>query len=113
MNKNKIEVIKHKSVIKHSDSVFIEIKEKFHSIFHELISFRELQCLSLWLMGYTMENVGQFLYISPRTVESHLANIRDKIHLKKRIDITKTLLQHKVYDTVMLIAKEIIYQVRR
>lgn len=112
INKNKIQLKKTEENPLRNDSLFLEIKNKFQNIFHEIVSFRELQCLSLWLMGYTMENVGHFLYISPRTVESHLANIRDKIQLKKRIDITKKLLQHRVYDTVITVAKQIINQVR-
>lgn len=112
INQNKIKFAIKKEKPFRSDSLFLEIKNKFLDVFHEIVSFRELQCLSLWLMGYTMENVGHFLYISPRTVESHLANIRDKIQLKKRIDITKKLLHHRIYDTVITVAKQIINQVR-
>lgn len=42
------------------------------------ITDRELNCLALIAKGYTMKAVALRLEISPRTVEMHLQNIKEK-----------------------------------
>ncbi len=45
------------------------------------LSFREFECLTLMAKGYTTKMIAKKLYISHRTVEKHLANIKDKCHI--------------------------------
>ncbi|MDQ2994958.1 MAG: helix-turn-helix transcriptional regulator, partial [Pseudomonadota bacterium] len=45
---------------------------------------REMECLTLIARGYTMKSVAQNLEISPRTVEMHLRNIKDKHGLSSK-----------------------------
>ncbi len=48
------------------------------------ITLREKECLSLVAQGYTMKNAARKLKISPRTVEQHLRNIKDKYGLNTK-----------------------------
>ena len=49
-----------------------------------LLTSREKECLSLIAQGYTMKNAARKLKISPRTVEQHLRNIKDKYGLNTK-----------------------------
>lgn len=51
------------------------------------ISEREKDCLSLIACGYTMKTAAKQLNISPRTVEVHLRNIKEKfnVHTKDQL----------------------------
>lgn len=42
------------------------------------VTKRELNCLALIAKGYTMKGVALRLNISPRTVETHLRNLKEK-----------------------------------
>ncbi len=49
-----------------------------------LLTSREKECLSLIAQGYTMKNAARKLQISPRTVEQHLRNIKEKYGLNTK-----------------------------
>lgn len=48
------------------------------------LTYRERECLSLAAQGYTMKNIARKLQISPRTVEQHLRNIKEKLGLNTK-----------------------------
>jgi DNA-binding CsgD family transcriptional regulator len=54
-----------------------------------LITSRELECLSLTAQGYTMKYTARKLEISPRTVELHLRNIKDRYGLTSKNQLVK------------------------
>lgn len=51
------------------------------------ISQREMSCLSLLREGLTYEAIGQQLDLSPRTVESYLFSVKNKLNLETRADL--------------------------
>lgn len=53
----------------------------------KLFTMRERECLSLIAQGYTMKSAALKLQISPRTVEQHLRNIKDRygLHTKNQL----------------------------
>lgn len=57
-----------------------------------LFSEREAQVLKYFLQGYAAKEIGAILVISPKTVEFHLASIKEKAHCRKRSDIFKAAL---------------------
>lgn len=48
----------------------------------EILSERELEVLQLIGQGYSTRRIATELYVSVKTVESHYANIKDKLDLK-------------------------------
>lgn len=72
------------------------IKADLQSKMGEELTSREKECLSLIAQGYTVKNVALMLQISPRTVESHLANIKDKHGLHSKNQIVE--MWHSIYD---------------
>ncbi|MCC5907208.1 MAG: response regulator transcription factor [Balneolaceae bacterium] len=58
----------------------------------DLLSDRELEVFELTGKGLSTKDIGKKLHISVKTVESHRANIKDKLHL----DTANELMRHAV-----------------
>jgi DNA-binding CsgD family transcriptional regulator len=50
---------------------------------------REEQVLRLLAEGHSAREVGEKLFISPKTVENHRANIMDKLDLHSTLDLIR------------------------
>jgi len=48
---------------------------------------RERQVARLTVAGHTAREIGAQLFISPRTVETHLANVYAKLGVRSKIDL--------------------------
>jgi two-component system response regulator NreC len=59
---------------------------------HEL-SDREAEVLRLVAWGYTNKEIAAYLSISVKTVESHKANLMDKLDLKSRVEMVRYALR--------------------
>jgi DNA-binding CsgD family transcriptional regulator len=57
------------------------------------LSPRERELVSLVAQGHTDAQIASQLYISVRTVRSHLDRIRDKTGCRRRADLTRLALQ--------------------
>ncbi len=55
----------------------------------EALSQRELQVLDMLAQGYTNQEIGQKLHLSPRTIGTYRYRINDKLGLRTRADIVK------------------------
>lgn len=53
------------------------------------LSLREREVMQLTAEGYTSREVGDHLGISPRTVEKHRENIKDKLGIETLIDMVR------------------------
>lgn len=60
--------------------------------YHEL-SDREREVLVLLAQGLTYQQIGEALFISPKTVDFHRANILRKLNLSTRTDLTRFAVQ--------------------
>jgi DNA-binding NarL/FixJ family response regulator len=61
-----------------------------------LLGPRELEVLRGVAQGKTDIEIGQDLFISPRTVQNHLTRIREKTGLRRRSELTRWAVQHAV-----------------
>jgi two-component system response regulator NreC len=57
---------------------------------------RELEVLRLVALGYTNNEIAGRMYISPRTVETHRANLQAKLGLTGRPELVRYALEHGV-----------------
>ncbi len=57
--------------------------------YEEILTPREIQVLQLLAQGNTNNQVAEALALSVRTVESHRANIMDKLHLRNRAELVR------------------------
>jgi two-component system response regulator NreC len=65
---------------------------QLESIVEELTN-REIEILKLIAEGYSNTEIGQMLYISPRTVDTHRTNIMRKLNVKNIAGLIKYALQ--------------------
>lgn len=62
---------------------------------------RERQVLRLTAEGLTAVEIGERLSISPRTVEKHQENIRDKLYLESRAAMVRVAVQYGLVESQM------------
>ena len=72
---------------------FVEGSGGFESSDVELLSDRELEVFQLLGQGYGTRQVAEMLHISPKTVESYRANIKEKLHLRNAAELVQTAVQ--------------------
>jgi two-component system response regulator NreC len=63
------------------------------------LSEREVEVLRMIALGHTNAEIAGSLYLSVRTVESHRANIQQKLRLSSRADLVRFALQHGLVAT--------------
>ncbi|PHQ81969.1 MAG: hypothetical protein COB66_01010 [Coxiella sp. (in: Bacteria)] len=55
------------------------------------ITKRELNVAMKLIEGKTMKQIGELLFISPRTVETHMDHLKQKLQVKKRSELADVL----------------------
>ena len=60
---------------------------------------REVEVLRLIALGHTSSEIGQQLYLSTRTVETHRAHIQQKLRRTSRAELVRYALEHHVVQT--------------
>jgi len=66
-----------------------------HDIY-ETLTAREREVLQLSAEGYTISEIAGRLFISPRTVETHRANVMHKLCLRSQTDLIRFALQRGI-----------------
>ena len=61
-----------------------------------LLSERELEVLRLVALGHTNSEIAKQMHISPRTVETHRANLQDKLGISGRPELVRYALERGV-----------------
>jgi two-component system response regulator NreC len=61
-----------------------------------VLSERELEVLRLVALGHTNTEIAKQMYISPRTVETHRANLQHKLGVSGRPELVRYALEHGV-----------------
>ncbi len=57
---------------------------------------REREVLQYVARGYTYRQIGEQLHIAAKTVENHVRNILDKLHLNRRQELVRYALEHGI-----------------
>jgi two-component system, NarL family, response regulator NreC len=63
------------------------------------LSEREVEVLRMIALGHTNAEIGEQLFLSVRTVESHRAHIQQKLRLNKRAELVKYALDHGIVQS--------------
>lgn len=59
------------------------------------LSRRELDCIAELLQGKTLKEIGNHLGISPRTVETHVNNIKEKLQCRSKSELIRYLTRYR------------------
>lgn len=62
------------------------------------LSERELEVLRLIALGHTNAEIGEQLFLSVRTVETHRAHVQQKLGLATRAELVRYALDHELLD---------------
>ncbi len=62
----------------------------------EVLSEREREVLQYVARGHTHKEIGEQLFISPKTVENHVRNILSKLHLNRRQELVRFAVDHGI-----------------
>ena len=62
----------------------------------QALTEREREVLQLVARGHTYRSVGDELFISPRTVENHVRNILNKLHLNRKQELIRYAVEHGI-----------------
>jgi DNA-binding NarL/FixJ family response regulator len=76
---------------KHIDSLRPPTKKDEAKL--SLLSKREMEILGLVSKSYTNEDIGKTLFISEKTVKTHIKNIFEKLGVKNRVEATLVLVR--------------------
>jgi DNA-binding NarL/FixJ family response regulator len=60
------------------------------------LSEREREVLQHVARGYSYKDIGERLFISPKTVENHVRNILSKLHLNRKQELVRYALEHGI-----------------
>ena len=60
------------------------------------LSTREREVLQLVARGHTYREIGTELYIADKTVENHVRNILNKLHLNRKHELIRYALDHGI-----------------
>jgi two-component system response regulator NreC len=62
------------------------------------LSEREVALLRLLALGHTNAEIAEHLYLSPRTVETHRAQVQHKLQIGSRAELVRYALDHGLLD---------------
>ena len=62
----------------------------------EALSTREREVLQHVARGHTYAEIGEELYISPKTVENHVRNILKKLRLNRKQELIRYAVEHGI-----------------
>jgi len=62
----------------------------------ESLSEREREVLQLVARGHAYKEIGEDLFISPKTVENHVRNILKKLQLNRKQELIRYALDHGI-----------------
>jgi DNA-binding NarL/FixJ family response regulator len=77
-------------------SYFLRAAQQPNARRAQLLTSRELEILALVAAGERDADIAEQLFISVRTVRSHLDRIRDKTGRRRRADLTRLALEHGI-----------------
>ncbi|MBA3537802.1 MAG: response regulator transcription factor [Tatlockia sp.] len=67
-----------------------------------IFNFREAQCLHYFLNHYSAQKTSEKLFISPKTVESHLVKIKKKLNCYDTSQISKLAIEHGFIELMFM-----------
>lgn len=91
------DIDQHSTELSNDCPLFYQVQEYPQNL---QFTVRESECLFLLIRGKTAKEIGLFLNISPRTVESYIENIKIKCNVSKRSDIITKAIELGIVDIV-------------
>lgn len=71
-------------------------KKKFYLEPNDLdiyLSYREAECMTYFLKGYSNKEVAQIMQVSRRTIESYVLNMKYKFRSRSKVELIKKIMR--------------------
>lgn len=65
----------------------------------DLLSDREREVLIMTALGYSSKEMGEMLFISPKTVDTYRQRVMEKLNLERRADLVQYALKHELLES--------------
>jgi len=65
---------------------------------HEALSDREYQVMRMIVLGKTIKEIGDALFLSARTVSTYRGRLLEKMNMKSNAELLRYALEHKLLD---------------
>jgi DNA-binding NarL/FixJ family response regulator len=65
---------------------------------HETLSDREYQVMRMIASGKTIQEIGEALFLSARTVSTYRARLLEKMNMKSNTERLRYALEHKLIE---------------
>jgi len=65
---------------------------------HETLSDREYQVMRMMASGMTIQEIGQALFLSARTVSTYRARLLEKMNMKNNMELLRYVLEHNLLE---------------
>lgn len=95
-DKNKILKNNYAEVLKEK----LKILTEDHTQPRPRLTKREAQCLQCLIKGLNARETGELLYISHRTVEKHIASVKEKFNCTKKIDLIRIIIEGNYLENI-------------
>lgn len=69
---------------------------------YQYLTRRELQCLFYLAKGYSAKKIAKKFNISPRTVETHVNNLKDKFSVSSKSDLIAACFERNIFSLLPL-----------
>ncbi len=77
------------------DAMVFEVGDAGHSL-HEMLSERELQVLKLLAAGRSINDIGESLFLSAKTISTHKMRLMQKLGIHNNADLVRYALKHGI-----------------
>lgn len=105
-------VFKKHGIIKENPSIrrsYTEIIDKMMSLGTNKLSFKEVECISLWLLGMSSKEAAKLLNVSDKTIDKQRAGAKEKLQVYSKVQLFDKIRGLGVQHLFMWHAQEILH----
>ncbi|HWP82731.1 MAG TPA: response regulator transcription factor [Bacteroidota bacterium] len=81
-----------------AEKIALESTGSFEERLHERLSDREFQVFLMIAGGKSVSEIGNALFLSPKTISTYRSRILSKLQLSSNADLTRYALEHKLIN---------------
>ena len=81
---------------KMAEMLIARIDWRGKTVLHDKLSEREFEVIKMLSRGISLIDIGEALYLSPKTVSTYRARILEKLNLKNNVELARYVIEHKL-----------------
>ena len=81
-----------------AEKTVLHVISESPGLLHETLSDREYQVMRMIASGKTIQEIGEALFLSARTVSTYRARLLEKMNMKSNTELLRYALEHKLVE---------------